>query len=78
MSTPRSAWRSEKRVGEVDEITERELNVDSLPPQPPRIAHQNAHLVAALEQLRDKRLAHRPARAGQQHHPRALVECALR
>ena len=71
MSTPRSAWR-DARVGEVDEVAERELNLDPQPSEPARVADQHPHLVAALEQLREERLAHRPGRAGEQDHRPAL------
>ncbi len=46
------------------------LHVDAMAAEAARIAHQRAHLLARLEQLREQRLADRPGRAGEQDHAR--------
>ena len=71
MSTPRSAWRETRGSRELDEVSERDPHLDPQPAELARVAHEDPHLVAALEQLRDQGPAHGPGRAGHQDHARA-------
>ena len=76
VSAPRSAPRTHARVGEIDEVAEDHSDLDPEPAEPTRVADQDAHVLAALEQLRQQRAAHRPRRPGDQNHARTL-ECRL-
>ena len=75
VSTPRKRLASDPRIGEVGQVAEREADLHPQPAQPPRIADQDADLLAALEQQRQERPAHRPRGAGHQDHRRETLEC---
>ena len=57
-------------VAQAGQVPERDLHVDPMAAEAPRVAHQRPHVVARLQQEREQRPAHGSARPGQQDHRR--------
>ena len=60
------------RVGELDQVAERDPDLDAQPSEPARVADQDPHIVTAFEQPRNQSLADGSGCAGDQDHRRAL------
>ena len=65
--TPRSAWRHDAGIGQV---ADRELHPHPLGAEPPRIAHEAAHVLAARRQAAQHGRADQPGGACEQQHAR--------
>ena len=71
---PHAAQRIAKRRG-IGEVAERYLDAHALGAQPPRVAHQTAHLLVFREQPAQERRADEAGGAGEQQH--AFVQYAF-
>jgi hypothetical protein len=59
-------------IAESREVAERDLDVDSMTPEPPRVPRQGADVVAGAQQKGQKRPANGPARPGEEDHGAGL------
>ena len=64
-------------VGHLAEVAESDLHVDPALAEPPRLAHQAAHVYAALEQQRQQPRSNASGCSGQQQHADMIPKMCL-